>query len=93
MFSAGDVNSHGMEFYVLQQFINMDEESQENGFHSDGEIGPFSDTMTGEETAEVYEEEVLAEGVVLEDKTAAVDENPIANGTVDAEKMLTRLTI
>ena len=49
--------------------------------------------MTGEDTEEAYEEEVLPEGVVPEDKIAAVDENVIANATVDTYKMFKRLKI
>ena len=48
------MNFHGTEFHVRQQFFNMDEESQEDVFDSDGEIGPFFDSVTEEETAEAY---------------------------------------
>ena len=41
LFSAGGKNSHGMEFHVLQQFVNMDKEAQDTGFNGDGEICPF----------------------------------------------------
>ena len=79
------MNSHGAKFHVHQKFVNMDEEVQDAGFDSDGGKGPFFDAVTGEETEETYKEEVLPEGVVPEDKTAAVDENPIVNGTIDMD--------
>ena len=42
--------------------------------------------MPEEDTLETYDEDFLPEGVVTEDKTAAVDKNTIANTTVDADK-------
>ena len=55
----------------------MDEEAQAASFYSDGEIGPFFDALNGEDTVEVYEEEVLPAGVVPEDETAAVGKTPL----------------
>ena len=63
----------------------MDKESQDAGFDSDGEIGQFLDAVTGEETAEAHEEELVPKRVVPEDETATVEKNPIANATVDAD--------
>ena len=62
----------------------MDEESQDAVFDSDDGKGPFFDAVTVEETSEAYEEDVLSEGVVPEDETAAVDKNATVNVTVDA---------
>ena len=62
----------------------MDEEAKDANFESDGEMCQFFDYVTEQETVEACEEEVLLEGVIPEDKTAAVDENTIANWTVDA---------
>ena len=40
----------------------MDKEYQYTGFDRNGEMGPFFGAVTGEETAEEYEEEVMPEG-------------------------------
>ena len=40
---------------MRQQFVNMEEESQDAGFDIDGKIFPFLDAVAGEETAEAYE--------------------------------------
>ena len=80
------MNSHGTEFHVRQKFSNMDEESQDSGFDSDVRIGQFFDAVTGENTAEVYEKEVMPEGVVPEYENSAVNVNPNANATVDADE-------
>ena len=86
LFSAGNANSHGMEFHVHQQFVNTDKEEQDAGFDSDSEIVPFFDVVNGENAEEAYEEEIILEGLVLEYGTAAVNKNPIANATVDVDK-------
>ena len=64
----------------------MDEEAQDTGFDSDSEKVPFFDAVNGEDTEESYKEEFLPVGTVPEDETAAVDENPIANATVDPDE-------
>ena len=50
-------------------------------------MSPFFCAVTGEKTAEEYEEEVIPEGRVPEDEITAVDINPIAEDTVDSDEM------
>ena len=65
----------------------MDKEYQYTGFDRNGEMGPFFGAVTGDETAEEYEEEVMPEGGVPEDEISAVDKNPIAIDTVESDEI------